>query len=124
MRLTGAKRFEAVFRARVRASAGPLLVRAVPNEVSHPRLGLAISRRVGTAPTRNRIKRLLRESFRLIRNDLPGCYDLHVSVRPHELMTLAEYQEALLTAAISLDRTWRRKTTQPDNGPRAHSPGP
>ncbi len=124
MRLTGVRRFEAVFRARVRTSAGPLVVRAVPNEVSHSRLGLAISRRVGTAPVRNRIKRLLRESFRLIRSDLPGCYDLHVSVRPHELMTLAEYQEALLTAAISLDRTWRRKTTQPDNGPRAHSPGP
>ena len=38
---------------------------ATPNQLTHPRLGLAISRKVArTAVARNRIKRVVRESFR------------------------------------------------------------
>ena len=38
---------------------------AIPNTLDHPRLGLAISRKVArTAVARNRIKRVVRESFR------------------------------------------------------------
>lgn len=38
---------------------------ATPNTLDHPRLGLAISRKVArTAVARNRIKRAVRESFR------------------------------------------------------------
>ena len=39
-------------------------------------------RMVGTAPVRNRIKRLLREAFRLHPYDLPRGYDLVIVVRP------------------------------------------
>ena len=38
---------------------------AVPNQLQHARLGLAISRKVArTAVARNRVKRVTRESFR------------------------------------------------------------
>lgn len=38
------------------------------------RLGIAVSRRVSKrALDRNRIRRIIRESFRLCRNDLPAC---------------------------------------------------
>lgn len=51
------------------------------NELGHARLGLAISKRVSKrAVERNRIKRLLRESFRRIRHQLPAV-DLMVMAR-------------------------------------------
>src|ERR671914_858627 len=91
-RLGGELEFKAVYDARVRESRGPLTAYALPNDLGHPRLGLSVSRRVGTAPRRNRIKRLLRETFRLMQHDFPRGYDLVIVVRPHEPLILAEYQ--------------------------------
>ncbi|MHC4304378.1 MAG: ribonuclease P protein component [Planctomycetota bacterium] len=118
MRLTRARQFDAVFAAKVRAMAGPLVVWGAPNDVGHPRLGLAISRRAGNATTRNRIRRLLRESFRLLQHDLPatGCgYDLVVGVHRHEPMTRPEYEQALLKAARAMERSWSKKLNGPSS---------
>ena len=115
LRLTRARQFDAVFAARVRAAAGPLVVWGVPNDAGHHRLGLAISRRAGNAVMRNRIRRLLRESFRLRQHELPlsdRSYDLVISVRPHEPMTLAQYEQAVLTAARALEQSWSRKLNE------------
>lgn len=51
------------------------------NGLGHARLGLAISKRVSKrAVERNRIKRLLRESFRRVRHQFPSV-DLMVMAR-------------------------------------------
>ncbi|WP_343881130.1 ribonuclease P protein component [Rhodanobacter caeni] len=51
------------------------------NELGHARLGLAVSKRVSKrAVERNRIKRLVRESFRQVRHRLPAV-DLMVMAR-------------------------------------------
>ena len=101
--------FSAVYDARVRESRGPLLVYALPNALGHPRVGLSTSRKVGTAVRRNRIRRLLREAFRLMQHDLPSGYDLVVVVRPHEPLMLADYQRLLSGAAVKLHNAWRRR---------------
>src|SRR5690606_6192222 len=108
-RLSGRLQFARVFEAKVRQSRGPLTIYACPNSLDHPRIGISISRRVGTAPQRNRIKRRLREAYRLQRHDLPGGYDLVIVVRPHRAMPLERYSQALFALANSLAGLWRER---------------
>ncbi len=118
LRLVRTRHFEKVFAARVRAAAGPLIVWAAPNDLHHCRLGLAISRRAGAAVTRNRIRRLVRESFRLLQHGLPRephGYDVIVSVRRHEPLSLDEYRAALGRAVETLDRKWKNRTDNAAN---------
>ena len=46
------------------------------------RLGLRVGRKVGNSVTRNRLKRILRELFRLQQNGLPESCDLVVVAHP------------------------------------------
>jgi ribonuclease P protein component len=96
------REFSAVFEAKVRQSRGPLVAYAIPADRKTPRLGLSVPKHVGTAPRRNRIKRMLREAFRLMQHDFPRPYDLIVVVRPHEPMILAEYQRLLSALVFKL----------------------
>ena len=102
LRLQHALEFQAVYAGKARESRGPLTVFAIPNDLGYPRLGLSVGRKVGTAPKRNRIKRLLREAFRLTQHDLPRGYDLVINVRPHETAMLADYQRLLSAALVKL----------------------
>ena len=106
--------FAAVYAGKTRESRGPLTMYALPNELGHPRLGMSVSRKVGTAVRRNRIRRLIRESFRLLQHDLPQGYDWVVVVRAHEPLILAEYQKLLTALLVRLHQTWhRRKPKEP-----------
>jgi ribonuclease P protein component len=111
-RLRSRLEFSRVFDARVREHRGPITLYSLPNDLPHPRLGISMSRRVGTAARRNRIKRLLRESFRLHQHDLPRGYDFVVTVRTHEPLILAEYQKLMTALMLKLHTTWQRRAPQ------------
>ncbi|CAJ2376982.1 MAG: ribonuclease P protein component [Gammaproteobacteria bacterium] len=65
MRLTDGAQFAAVFERRARAHDAHFSAHVAPNELGHARIGLAVSRRVSKkAVERNRLKRVMRESFR------------------------------------------------------------
>ncbi|MFU8829865.1 MAG: ribonuclease P protein component, partial [Phycisphaerales bacterium] len=110
--------FAAVYEARVRKHRGALTVFAIPNSLPYHRLGLSVPKRVGSAPVRNRVKRCLRESFRLLQHELPhhtpgtgdgGGFDFVIAVRPHERQPESEYRELLRTLATQLAGEWARR---------------
>ena len=101
--------FQAVFANKLRKSAGPLAVLAKPNGQPHHRLGLTVSRRVGNAVKRHRIKRLLREAFRLNHANWPGRYDLVIVVYPHDTLKVDEYVHHLTEVLAQLHHVAQKR---------------
>lgn len=133
-RLAGHGAFGRVLAAKARAERGPLSVHAVPAEsnasasaASH-RLGISIGRRCGNAVRRNRIKRLLREAYRLgqhgMPTDPPAPYDLVVVVRPHDPLALDAYRGHLFEAIRSLHELWMKRHHRRTNRPQEPTDGP
>jgi ribonuclease P protein component len=108
-RLGGYGRFASIRAAAIRHPHGPLVFWAAPNQLTHCRLGISLPRQVGTAVRRNRIKRLLKESYRILQHDLPAGYDLLISVRPHEPMALEAYQKIFSSAVGQLHIAWQKR---------------
>jgi ribonuclease P protein component len=94
--------FKRVFDRACRSADKHLTVLAAVNLLPHGRLGLAISKKnVKLAVQRNRIKRLVRESFRH-HQDIVSGYDVVVMVR----RGIDDLSNAEITAA--LHKHWRR----------------
>lgn len=80
-RLTAATEFDEVFRRSRRSADSLFTVLYRSNGLGYPRLGLAIAKkRIRRAVDRNRLKRLIRESFRAAMLNLRG-FDIVVMAR-------------------------------------------
>ncbi len=84
-RLSRSAEFERVYRQGRSKGNRYLVLYAFPRaegEEDGPRLGLSVSRRVGGAVERNRVKRVLREAFWAEAERLPDTSDYVVVARP------------------------------------------
>jgi ribonuclease P protein component len=90
--------FDSAYAKGRRLGNGFFGVTAVQNATGCPRLGLAVAVRVaGGGVQRNRIRRIIRESFRLHQHQLPSV-DIIVSMRDRARgATSAELRESLST---------------------------
>ena len=73
--------FQRIFRSGAKLQTPHFRVSIRPNGLSHARLGVTVGRKIGSAVQRNRIKRRVREFFRLNKGSLPGSSDLVVTAR-------------------------------------------
>jgi len=114
-RLLTAAGFERVFRqCDLKVSDRTITVLAKRNDLGHPRLGTVVSiKNAGNAVKRNRLKRLIRESFRLNRTHL-GDVDLVVLVRSG---ISARSNKQIFR---SLEAHWRKIASHAQTGPDPH----
>jgi ribonuclease P protein component len=94
--------FDRVFKQAAKSGDRFFTVLYVPNDLGYARLGLAVSRKSArSAVVRNRIKRMIRENFRLSQHDLPSL-DIVVITRPQ----LAQQDKTALLSSIK--KHWGR----------------
>ncbi|MFH1230744.1 MAG: ribonuclease P protein component [Planctomycetota bacterium] len=101
-RVVNDKEFEKVYKEGTIRKNGRVIIRYLPNDLGYSRLGIAVSKKVfRKAVNRNRIRRLIREAFRLNKNQLPKGLDIIISIRitpdnKESHITLPEIQTELL----------------------------
>lgn len=101
LRLQRAEDFQQAFRLGNKHNQGGFVVYTRLNGLGYARLGLAIAKKViQSASARNRVKRLLRESFRLNQRRLPDI-DIVIVVTSRTL-----YNNRVLLC--DLDKQWSR----------------
>jgi ribonuclease P protein component len=105
--------FQRVYDRRRSVSNEWLIVYGCENGLPHLRLGLSVSRKVGGAVQRNRLRRLYREAFRLTKANMPVGLDLVLIPRKTEAPPLAELVKCLPKLVGQLARRLSRETGSP-----------
>lgn len=112
-RLLSKPEFDRVYQLRCKGSDGVLLVFAAKNNLGRTRIGLSVSRKVGPAVVRNRVKRLLREAFRQQQHLFPSGLDMIAVPLGAEQAALPAYSKSLQRLSTKLARRIAEREKSP-----------
>lgn len=82
-----------------------LIILAARSSENRARIGITVSKRIGTAVRRNSVKRLLREVYRRNKEIFPPGYDFVLIARKQDRNTCYETYLQEITSAMG-SRTW------------------
>ncbi|HEY8506627.1 MAG TPA: ribonuclease P protein component [Gemmataceae bacterium] len=107
--------FQQVYDHRRSVADERLIVYGRPNGLPHNRVGFSVSRKkFARAVRRNRVRRLLREAYRLSKPDLPGGMDLVFIPRSANAeFTLEELCKSVVNLVNGLARRLGREAEKP-----------
>ncbi|MBC7820557.1 MAG: ribonuclease P protein component [Planctomycetaceae bacterium] len=105
--------FAAVYERGLRIGDACMSLIALSNDESRTRLGLAVSKRCGNSVRRNRLKRRLREAFRLSQAELPTGLDLVIQPRADTPIQLAALRQSLISLTKRAAKKWASQTRTP-----------
>ena len=105
--------FRRVYDRRRSVSDSWLIVYVCENGLPYLRLGLSVSRKMGGAVQRNRLRRLYREAFRLTRHEMPVGFDLILIPRRPQPPELVLLKESLLRLVRQAARKLEREADKP-----------
>ena len=108
-RLRSSLDFKRVYERKQRASDEHLLIYADNNDVGETRIGLSVSKKNGNSIARHRIRRLLKEAYRLEQFEVPEGYDLIFIPRPGRNSTVDDFRQSIVNLSKQLDRRLRGK---------------
>lgn len=98
LRLRSKLQFDAIYARGRRIDDRFFGLRVAPNALAHPRLGLAVAvKTAGNGVARNRLRRLVRESFRLAQHSLPPVDIVVAAKNPAREATAATLRASLAT---------------------------
>ena len=108
-RLRRRREFLLVQRRGVKLRSRHFLLLLHPNDLGHVRIGITVSRKVGNAVIRNRIRRLVREVFRQNKGWFPPGWDLVlIAKRQSADVTYAEVWQDLRKSRARMARVAAR----------------
>ncbi|WP_422924643.1 ribonuclease P protein component [Singulisphaera sp. PoT] len=111
-RINDPKDFRRAFERKRSASDAAMVVYGAENGLGYPRLGISVGRKkIRSAAARNRVKRLLREAFRLGKEELPAGIDLIIVPRGARL-TFQEARASLPALAQAVARRLGARTSK------------
>lgn len=100
-----------------RSWSHPLLVLlASPNDLPYARFGFLVTKRIGKAVLRNRVRRLLREAVRLRLNRIAVGWDIVLIARTPILQADLQYVGAALDSLLQRARLSAGVTAAVDTG--------
>ena len=80
-RIVRSSDYRAIYSSGLKVNSERFVLFGRENNLDHHRLGITVSRKIGGAVVRNRVKRLFREIFRKSSSDLPNHCDLVVNAK-------------------------------------------
>lgn len=103
-RLQRPQDFQRVYDGGQRAGDEFVLMFAAPSPCGSTRIGLSVSRKHGNSVVRHRIKRLLREAYRLSQLEVPEGLDLVLIPRPGCKAGVEQFRKSIVALSQRLSR--------------------